>query len=109
VSTPEERATELAIAHDSRVNDLDECLREVKAAEERATELQRERDEAYADRDEYIDNAERIQKRAERAETALRGFLWLHNNMHNYGSERWRDLFVAAVVDARAALGETAP
>jgi hypothetical protein len=35
---------------------------------------------------------------------ALRGFLWLDNNSHNYGATDWLVLFEAAVEDARAAL-----
>lgn len=33
------------------------------------------------------------------------GVLWLANNMHNYGSDAWRELFMACVRDARRVVG----
>lgn len=31
--------------------------------------------------------------------------LWLANNMHNYGTDQWRDFFMACVRDARRVVG----
>lgn len=33
------------------------------------------------------------------------GVLWLANNLRNYGSDAWRDLFVACVRDGRRVVG----
>ena len=31
--------------------------------------------------------------------------IWLANNLHNYGTEAWRELFMACVRDARRVAG----
>ncbi len=33
------------------------------------------------------------------------GVLWLANNIHNYGSDAWREYFMACVRDARRVVG----
>lgn len=33
------------------------------------------------------------------------GVIWLANNLHNYGSDAWREYFVACVRDARRVVG----
>jgi hypothetical protein len=33
------------------------------------------------------------------------GVLWLANNIHNYGTEAWREYFMACVRDARRVVG----
>lgn len=41
----------------------------------------------------------------EEAVAVCHGVLWLANNMHQYGSDAWRDLFMACVRDARRVVG----
>lgn len=42
--------------------------------------------------------------RVDELEAVANGVIWLDNNIHNYGSDAWRDYFKAVLRDARRAM-----
>jgi hypothetical protein len=82
-------------------------LRETKRADvaiARAVAAEAERDALAELACEGNEREKALEAERDEARKALNGFVWLNDNIHNYGSSRWLEFWDSAIQDCCAAL-----